>query len=1221
MWAGRRDCESTLPELLRRLVHATIDAPDRVAFPSGESVYTGGWDGIALTPVGNECVPDGWSGWELSKRGDTKTKADDDYEKRTADPQHLDPTQTVFVFVTPRRWNGKEDWVAEKKAMGTWSDVRAYDADDLEQWLERAPAVGAWLARILRKYPNGVLSIDDYWAEYSLGTNPHFTVDIVLAGRRPDAERIGQWLQRGTGTLSVIADSPREAFAVMAASITVLSPDEQAHVRSRFLLAEDPTVLRELITTGNSLTVGWLSTDTASVGVAVQQGHRVVLPVRADQTRTDSLTVSRPDPEALIVALKNAGVTEDQAKILVRETGRSITVLHRRLSTVPAPPAWATPEHARELVPALLGSAWDEQHDDDQKILASLTGTDYATLAANLTKWSNVHDAPVQQTGTVWTIRAPRDAWHLLHNQLTRNDLERFETAITNVLGTDDPALDLPAEERWMANVLGKTLPHSHWLQEGLAQTLVLIALTPAMAGRRGSDVAQSIVHRVLGNAPGSRRWYSAESVLPLLAEAAPTAFLTALEQELDQDEHRLDPLFEKQGPFHGDHATGLFRALELLAWYPEYLSRVTLLLARIAHTQPEQAQRILRAIYLPWLPQTNAPVNDRTAALSVLLDREPPTGWRLVIQLWPQSYDVGAYHYAPRWRDKPPTTPVTVAERLTATTAIIDLALGAADNDPERLADLITHIRTAPPPARNRLREHLTAFTEAVHNPAARSRVWSVLRDKTNEHRKFRDAQWALPETELSLFDPIINQLTPDSIIDRHAWLFNDHYPTLPLPDANLTLTDVALEERRSQAAQEVLNEQGTEGVTRLAAAVEFPFLVGRVCAAATRERHETEFLTMIESAAEATRLCGMGFAEQRHQQKGFPWVDETLAAHDWDAAATASFLLALPSTRPTWERVEHLGVVDEYWRRTRPYLTRDTANDDVDYALQHLLDDEQAAMALDLASMIATQVGTTVITQALDAALTGDLAQFRGVHLGFRIERLLDALDHRPDVTVNTIARYEWAFLPLLQQEGQRRLRLHDHLATDPDLFAQMIASVYPPEDEAVSDTAPDDVVARARHAYDLLSSWHTIPGTRPDGTISQEDLFTWSDRARTACKGRGDPCDTHIGQVLAHYAPTGTDGIWPHESVRSLIEHINSRALENGFRTGVLNRPGFTTRDPFAGGAQEQTLATQFRTWALRLATSHRTAATLGEIADDYERDAHREDIRAAQLDLRR
>ena len=642
LWAGRLDCESTLPELVRRLVHATIAAPDRVAFPSGESVQTGGWDGIVQVQTGNEYVPDGWSGWELSKRGDIKAKADEDYDKRTLDPESFDPAKTAFVFVTPRRWNAKEDWVTKKKATGAWRDVRAYDADDLEQWLELAPAVGAWLARVLRKYPAGVLSIDDYWTEYSVATNPPFTPAMVLAGRQADAERARQWLQQGAGTLFVAADSPREAFGVIAASIPGLALEAQAHLRSRFLLADDPTVLRELITTANNLIIGWLAADTSSVGLAIHQGHRVILPTREDQQRGETITVSRPDHDALSKALTDAGITEERAKVLIREAGRSITVLHRQLDTAPTPPEWAKPAVAHDLIPSLLASAWDEQRTGDQAVLAQIAGTDYAHVAATMARWSHVPDAPVQQTGTVWTMRAPRDAWLLLNAYLTKNDIDRLKTAATSVFGLDDPSLDLPPEERWLANIKGKELPNSPWLRKGLAQSLVLISLTPTIAGYRGADIAASIVRDLLQG--DWRRWYAITPVLPHLAEAAPTTFLLALEQELTRDPQGFDNRFAKQGPMHGDHATGLLWALELLAWYPEHLTRVTLLLARLGreHKHPKE---ILRAIFLAWLPQTGATVQERTAALGVLLQREPPIGWELLMGLWPQHHDAGAYH------------------------------------------------------------------------------------------------------------------------------------------------------------------------------------------------------------------------------------------------------------------------------------------------------------------------------------------------------------------------------------------------------------------------------------------------------------------------------------------------------------------------------------------------------------------------------------------------
>jgi hypothetical protein len=64
------------------------------------------------------------------------------------------------VFVTPRRWRGKENWVTECNAEGIWKRVLAYDADDLETWLESAPAVHAWISSVAGKDPYEAESLE-----------------------------------------------------------------------------------------------------------------------------------------------------------------------------------------------------------------------------------------------------------------------------------------------------------------------------------------------------------------------------------------------------------------------------------------------------------------------------------------------------------------------------------------------------------------------------------------------------------------------------------------------------------------------------------------------------------------------------------------------------------------------------------------------------------------------------------------------------------------------------------------------------------------------------------------------------------------------------------------------------------------------------------------------------------------------------------------------------
>ena len=101
-WASTRSCEEDLPLVIRRLVRASIKNIKFISFPSGESITYPGWDGILESFEETEYIPGGLSVWEIGTSKDIKKKAEDDYEKRKRNPRNLNPSETVFIFITPR---------------------------------------------------------------------------------------------------------------------------------------------------------------------------------------------------------------------------------------------------------------------------------------------------------------------------------------------------------------------------------------------------------------------------------------------------------------------------------------------------------------------------------------------------------------------------------------------------------------------------------------------------------------------------------------------------------------------------------------------------------------------------------------------------------------------------------------------------------------------------------------------------------------------------------------------------------------------------------------------------------------------------------------------------------------------------------------------------------------------------------------------------------------
>ena len=134
-WASKPQASYDLPELIRRLILATVPQPSLLRIPSGSSVRLPGWDGVLDVEEGNEWVPKGTSVWEMSCEGDAEKKANADYGKRTAEPRGVNAAGTTLAIVTSRTWQSKDSWLNERRAEGHWHDIKVLDSVDLAAWL------------------------------------------------------------------------------------------------------------------------------------------------------------------------------------------------------------------------------------------------------------------------------------------------------------------------------------------------------------------------------------------------------------------------------------------------------------------------------------------------------------------------------------------------------------------------------------------------------------------------------------------------------------------------------------------------------------------------------------------------------------------------------------------------------------------------------------------------------------------------------------------------------------------------------------------------------------------------------------------------------------------------------------------------------------------------------------------------------------------------------
>lgn len=1248
-WADRIDGAFSLPTLISHLIRATQGPAATIHFPADEGVRHSGWDGLTSVDAGSTYVPQGDAGWELStQRNKIEQKATkDDYEKRTTNPSPLTPTTAAFVFVTSRHWPQKDAWKKARQDEGIWREVRAYDADDLVHWIEQTPAVGLWLAVRLGKRLDGTRELDEVWEEWSLATQWPLTEELVLSDRDQDAAEVQRWLRGEPSVLSLQATTTEEVVAFFHATLGMFPDDVAAAYRARCLVATTVDAARALANAPAPLILLLTEPESGLAQALAKRGHFVLQAYDERKIAQGEIRVlARPSREGIANALTTAGIAEPRAQALARDCARNLAVLRRLIPSAPGRlPLWAqeTPPHA--LLAAMLAGGWDENVEADRARLAEIADQSYESVISALAPYVGQFDSPLRKIGSTWRIASPADAWLCLAPNLTSADMTRFEAAAHAVLGSADPRFEMDPDERWMAAVHGVRPDYSGLLRHGIGQVLILLALwgdkahTIPDAARR----ADAIVEKLLRNAD-PQRWWSLSRDFRLLAEASPKAFLNAVEDSLDQSDPPIRALFgiDGGGVFGTEHLSELLWALESLAWSPEWMPRVSHVLARLdAIDKPpgrngNRPANSLRVIHLLWSPQSYATFDQRLRALDLIRKRESEAAWKLMLGILPKGHDTFIPTSMPRWRD------FTVDQLEVVTYGLIGRGAAAitvrllqdVGANATRWSDLLDQFDALAPDQEAGLAT-LEAAETKIADKADRAVLWTSLRRVLHHHRQFPDAEWSMRSEVLDRLEVIYDRFAPLDPLERTAWLFEQQV-ALPKPSSpGWETLERDVDAARRQAAQALLSEGGVASVLALARLVGTAGYIGK--ALYDGGVSDADLDALLEAALRSDNVherdVAHGLIVSVFRDRKEAWAAALIAKareQAWSDAALLTILRALPVQRWTWDQAAQAGtqIEDDYWRRA-PVFWMSEDSEEVAFAIRKLISVGRARHALPLARrrseiQLPSALLVEMLREAARQPYESDGDRNEAVMFQHFVGEILQVLDEGGDVDEDTLIALEWAYLPALEHSRRPAKVLLKALSQQPALFIQMLSAVFKASEESgVIDVEPDNPEQKravAHQAYRLLELWNRLPGIRDDDTIDGVMLETWIKEARSLAKaaGRQDIADRWIGNMLSA-SPLGADGNWPAEAVREVLDLFRSKPMIDGFVIGKSNRRGTTTRMPRDGGNLERQEAAKYRNWAKAIAYEHpHTAKAINTLADSYEDQARRHDERAERLD---
>ena len=1231
-----------LPVLLRGLIHSTGRELRQVDFPGFDNAQRHGWDGWVEAEAATPWVPAGRSGWEFGVSQRPRDKAESDYQARLAMLAPAERADCTFVFVTPRNWSRKSEWATRMNASGDWRAVRAYDASDLEQWLETAVAPRIWLAGELRMPRTGFRTIEECWDHWAAACEPRMTAAVFAPSLARHRRAFCEWLIAPPDRpFTVAADSKEEAVGFIACLLH--QDDLPVGSCDRAVLFESPDTLRLLAPSSAPFIAVVCSEQTErEIGEVYRRRHCIAVRPRNAVDRDPDIAVELVGHEEFESALADMGITNrERVERLARESGRSPTVLRRRLSKVDAirTPPWARETAvARRLLPMTLVGAWHAGSLADCEILTALASSPYQEIEDDIADLLREDDCPVWRVQQYRGVVSKIDALFAIAPSMTDNHIIDFVDFAEYVLSESDPRLELAPDQRWMAGLYGKVREHSAALRTGISETLVLLAVhgSPLFRERLGIDVQEQVsalVRRLLSPLT-SDKLLSHDHDLPSYAEAAPDVFLTLLEDDLKRPEPALRTLLRPVGSaiFESPVRTGVLWALERLAWNPRHLARVVFVLANLSRTKIDdnwvnKPISSLAAIFRSWIPQTATPLNERIAALEALCERFPDIGWQICIQQFQAHQSVAFPSARPRWRNDAAGAgePLSGNEPHKFTRKALDLAISWPRHDRATLGDLVESLGHVTDQDRWSIWNLIDAWSRTQTDEREKAELRERIRRAVlTRHGRLPGLKGTARERACEVYE----KLAPRDPVTRHAWLFArswvEHSPD-EVRDENRDWEERQrrIDVRRTEAMTEIWSARGLDGAIGLLPESDAAWLVGHYavpCAADASAAEDVLRACLSTAPAREEKVDGFmrGFIGSLKEDVRAAVL--SASAGFGDLEEVVRLLRCAPFGEQTWRLLDTQagGVRERYWRDVVPDISPRFTEAETTQLIDRLLEVDRPRAAFFATHIDWNKVETSRLRRLLLAVAT--VASEPADHFKlepYDLSEALASLDGRPGVTLEEMAQLEFTFIGALGNNEHGILNLEKRIAQSPSLFVQMLALVFRRSDGGqdppawrVDDPARSAAIANA--AYELLERVKRIPGTTEEGQVEADALMRWVTEARGLCKehGRIKIGDEQIGQWLSR-ATSADDAHGPCPPVCDVLEAIASKDMANGFEIGIYNGRGVTTRGPYEGGGQERDLAAKYRAWARSRRFGYPfVSRSLDAIAESYERDAAQE-----------
>ena len=433
----KRRSQELFPELIRKLIRLSINKTGEICFPSGDAIYTTGWDGyVKGNLIEHEYIPMGESYWEIGTNEQTYQKVESDYEKRKNEATIFKKKDVVYVAVSSKIWktNKKTDFCKEKNKEGIWAAVKIIDANDLENWLEDHIDVAIWLLKEFGKDVDdyGIELLSESWAALQESTEPALSGEVIFVGNEAKAKKFKEDIAGlSTNQIYSIA-SPyygREHAYMFTLAALMLEGDKA--IQERCVVAKNQSAL-DVIKTFCTDKIVLIAFNCLDERLSRSRNTFIVFDVFSDA----DMELAHIELHKFSDSLKSMGFDLDKAHSISLNVNANISALKRLLAVNPLlkRPIWANEKTKSELIPLMLMGEIRFDNENDLMVLESLVGEDYDVYLDQLNYWIELDESPVLKYKDIYRINTRKECFDFISVDSYSLKVKKIEKKLLEIL-------------------------------------------------------------------------------------------------------------------------------------------------------------------------------------------------------------------------------------------------------------------------------------------------------------------------------------------------------------------------------------------------------------------------------------------------------------------------------------------------------------------------------------------------------------------------------------------------------------------------------------------------------------------------------------------------------------------------------------------------------------------------------------------------------------------